>query len=431
MTRPWQRRHRRSGVTAPIVRSFVAAAVVAAGALPIGDAAADPIDDQRRRVTEITDQLAALEQRSDILAEDHVVALDELRGVEAEVVEAQAQVDAKATEVAAMRDQLAEVAVRTYMDAAGGSGLSPLLTNSSRVTEVLERQTLSKVALSTGDATIDEFDEAIDDLNDQRAALQDAEQQAEAQAAAVADAKQANEDSKARYQQARGQAEDELGNLIREEEERRARESYEQAQRAAEQAAAEQAAAAEAAQARAQAQTPPARTPAASPTTPPPAAPRDTDNTQSPAPAVVPPAQALAPSPARDEPAPADPPPAPPPASSRVDIAINAAKTQLGVPWVFAKAEPGVGFDCSGLTKWAWAQAGVALPHQSRAQAALLPEVSAAQAQPGDLLFYYSPISHVGIYLGGGQLIHSPNSGTAVKIANVNWNNVTRVGRPG
>nr|WP_300625523.1 NlpC/P60 family protein [Ilumatobacter sp.] len=52
-------------------------------------------------------------------------------------------------------------------------------------------------------------------------------------------------------------------------------------------------------------------------------------------------------------------------------------------------------------------------------------------AQPGDLLFYYSPISHVGIYLGNGQLVHAPNSGTVVKIATVRWNKVTAVGRPG
>jgi len=104
---------------------------------------------------------------------------------------------------------------------------------------------------------------------------------------------------------------------------------------------------------------------------------------------------------------------------------------QLGVPWVFAMAEPGVGFDCSGLTSWAWAQAGVSMPHQSAMQFNSLPHVPIPDAQPGDLIFYYSPISHVGIYLGGGKLVHAPNSGSVVNVTTVNWNKVVGVGRPG
>jgi cell wall-associated NlpC family hydrolase len=61
----------------------------------------------------------------------------------------------------------------------------------------------------------------------------------------------------------------------------------------------------------------------------------------------------------------------------------------------------------------------------------MLPHVPASAAQPGDLIFYYSPISHVGIYLGGGMLIHAPNTGSSVKIAAVNWGKVNVVGRPG
>ena len=88
-------------------------------------------------------------------------------------------------------------------------------------------------------------------------------------------------------------------------------------------------------------------------------------------------------------------------------------------------------FDCSGLTSWAWGQAGVYLPHQSRQQYDTLPHVPASAAAPGDLIFFYSPISHVSIYLGGGQQIHAPNTGTTVKYGTVNWGNVTGVGRPG
>ena len=117
--------------------------------------------------------------------------------------------------------------------------------------------------------------------------------------------------------------------------------------------------------------------------------------------------------------------------SGQAGVAIAAAQSQLGVPWVFATMVPGVSFDCSGLTAWSWGRAGVALPHQSRQQYAAVPHVPASAAQPGDLIFYYTPISHVGIYLGGGEMIHSPQSGSSVSYAPVHWDKVVGVGRPG
>ena len=85
------------------------------------------------------------------------------------------------------------------------------------------------------------------------------------------------------------------------------------------------------------------------------------------------------------------------------------------MPYKFAASSPGVAFDCSGLTKYAWGKAGVYLPHQSAAQYASTPHVPKDQAQPGDLIFYYSPIGHVGIYLGGGMMIHAPATGDVVE----------------
>ena len=104
---------------------------------------------------------------------------------------------------------------------------------------------------------------------------------------------------------------------------------------------------------------------------------------------------------------------------------------QLGVPYRFAASEPGVAFDCSGLTKYAWGKAGVYLPHQSSAQFSSTPQVPKESAQPGDLIFYYSPIGHVAIYIGGGSLIHAPQSGDVVKVATVRWERVVGVTRPG
>ena len=117
--------------------------------------------------------------------------------------------------------------------------------------------------------------------------------------------------------------------------------------------------------------------------------------------------------------------------SSRSSLAVQAALAQQGTPYRYATSTPGVGFDCSGLTAYAWGQAGVGLPHQSRAQFASTPRVPISQAQPGDLLFFSSPISHVSIYLGNGLQVHAPSTGKLVSTASVNWGKVVGVGRPG
>ena len=84
----------------------------------------------------------------------------------------------------------------------------------------------------------------------------------------------------------------------------------------------------------------------------------------------------------------------------------------MGAPYVFGSADPNVGFDCSGLTMWAWSQAGVSIPHSSAEQFAVLPHFTdQSQLQPGDLVFYYSPISHVALYVGNGQIIHARHPG--------------------
>ncbi|MGB8861960.1 MAG: NlpC/P60 family protein, partial [Ilumatobacteraceae bacterium] len=120
-----------------------------------------------------------------------------------------------------------------------------------------------------------------------------------------------------------------------------------------------------------------------------------------------------------------------PAVSGKAGTAVAAAYSQLGVPYKFAAESPGEAFDCSGLTKWAWGRAGVGMPHQSGAQYGSFPHVSQSEAQPGDLIFYYSPIGHVGIYIGGGQMIHAPQTGDVVKVSTVHWNKVVGVARPG
>ncbi len=101
----------------------------------------------------------------------------------------------------------------------------------------------------------------------------------------------------------------------------------------------------------------------------------------------------------------------PPVNASAAQIAVDAARSVLGTRYVWGSADPSVGFDCSGLTSWAWAQAGVYIPHSSAAQYSALPHVPLGSVQPGDLIFYYSPISHVALYVGGGQIIHATHPG--------------------
>jgi cell wall-associated NlpC family hydrolase len=98
--------------------------------------------------------------------------------------------------------------------------------------------------------------------------------------------------------------------------------------------------------------------------------------------------------------------------------ALRAAARKLGRPYVWGASGPG-SFDCSGLTSWAFRQAGITLPRSSSAQARVGTPVSWNEMQPGDLVFYYSPVSHVGIYAGGGKMINAPQSGDVVKYQTV------------
>src|SRR6266536_3945966 len=133
-------------------------------------------------------------------------------------------------------------------------------------------------------------------------------------------------------------------------------------------------------------------------------------------------------------PQPPPPPPPPPPPSSGAAVAVRAAYSAIGVPYKWGGANPKEGFDCSGLTMWSWSQAGVSLPHSSAAQYAVLPHVRRNELKPGDLLFFYSPISHVAMCVGGNQMIHAKHPGTTVareSISSYYWAVYAGAGRPG
>jgi peptidoglycan DL-endopeptidase CwlO len=104
----------------------------------------------------------------------------------------------------------------------------------------------------------------------------------------------------------------------------------------------------------------------------------------------------------------------PPPVKGGASTAVAVAAQQIGKPYEWAAEGPD-SFDCSGLTMYAWGKAGVSLVHSSGAQYQSLPHVSRAQLRPGDLVFFGSPIHHVGIYEGGGVMINAPETGENVR----------------
>jgi len=118
------------------------------------------------------------------------------------------------------------------------------------------------------------------------------------------------------------------------------------------------------------------------------------------------------------------------PASGRAAVAVRYAMAQVGKAYVFGAAGPSA-FDCSGLTMRAWGQAGVGLPHSSSAQMSSGRSVSKSQLQPGDLVFYYSPVSHVGMYIGGGQIVNAENPGVGVRVTGLDSMPYSGAVRPG
>jgi cell wall-associated NlpC family hydrolase len=107
-------------------------------------------------------------------------------------------------------------------------------------------------------------------------------------------------------------------------------------------------------------------------------------------------------------------------ADGRAAAALRYAYAQLGKPYRYGGAGPR-SFDCSGLTMRAWQAAGVSLGHNAAGQYNSTPHVSRSQLQPGDLVYFGHPIHHVGIYIGGGNMIEAPYTGADVRITNFGY----------
>ncbi len=409
------------------LRAAAAALTLAAAlsAMPVSLAGASPVDDQERKVDQIADQLERTQQRYDELSTELATAEAAKAELDAQIADAGARVAELEAQVGELQRRLTDVAVDVFMRG-GSDGVTPIFGDSASLTDGLAREHLTRVALDLGDADVDEYDSVLLDLAEERADLEEKQAQATAYAEQIASAQSETERLHNEYEAEYTAAQAELGQLLEEEEQRRAEEAY--ARMLAEQEAARRAAA----QQQPTVTSGPARGGGAAGGGASASSGGSGNGSGGGASAASSGGSNGGSSGSSGSSGASSTPPAVlPSVSSNASVAINAAMGQLGVPYRFAASQPGVAFDCSGLTAYAWGRAGVSLPHQSAQQYASTPHVPKDQAQPGDLIFYYSPIGHVAIYLGGGQMIHAPRTGDVVKIAAVNWGKVVGVSRPG
>jgi cell wall-associated NlpC family hydrolase len=380
------------------------------------------------RIGELNDRLATAQAGVEDARTSALLALDDFQATEDAAEAAREQADAAAAEAArttaelgVARDDVVAFARRSYMEGSTSPGASALLTAGSpsqlieraalleaagthrsdvlgRVTVLQQEATAAEVVARTAVVQADELQEQA---AQQLAVATAAEQSARAQAADVATEQAAVQTELATAQQ-------QLTTLIG-------------ARAAADQAAAAEKAAAERAAART-AQRPAATAPSAP---------------SSSAPVVRPTA-----------PAPVVEAPAGPGSSSAAQTAISAAQRYIGTPYAWGgggRRGPGpgqdpdlgvIGFDCSGLTQYAYGQAGISIPRNSRDQYADAPKVARGSLQPGDLVFWAtdtsrpSTIHHVAIYLGGDRIIEAPESGKTVRETGMRWGGYIGAVRP-
>jgi len=360
-----------------------------AGALVwVGPARADSVDDARRKVNEMVDRLEDAEDEVDRLSEELRVAEDDKARLDIEIAEAEVVIAAMETEVGGLQAQMSDLAVQAFVGGGGGGSLTGLLAPGAGPNEAVQRQYLTEMALNLGSANSDQLDALIDDLGDKKAELERDRTNVEELATRIQESQREAADKIEEYTALKAKAERELGEALAKERARRA--------------------AAAAAAARAQANALAASRVSGAPAS----------NTGSS-------------SGGTNVSRPRFDPSSIPASSSRGAMAVAAARSQIGVKYVKNAATENEAFDCSGLTMWAWQQAGVSLPHQSRRQFSSSPRIPVEYVEPGDLIFFYNPITHVGIYVGDGMMVDAPGVGRSVRLTAVSWNKVVGVTRPG
>ena len=368
------------GLRRRVVTSILGLGLLAGSVLVGSPVARAGVDDAERKVQQVLEDLENLGDQLGQLEEDYAGALDRQDELVIEIAASQARVDEMTAVLGDVAVVLQEIAVKRFTS--GDSlALSPIFSNAATYSAAGQRSALSRLAINTGEGDMDDLQSVVDDLAAERAALGRKQEEATQLIATLEQKKIDLEELEAAYKTKYAQAEKDLG--------------------VAKLQAAEEARAVAAA---ARSQRTRTGGGGGGSTTPRGGGGGGGGGGYT---GTV------------------------PSVSGSAGIAVSAAYSQLGVAYRYAAELPGVAFDCSGLTKWSWGQAGVSLPHQSGRQFNVTAHVPQNQAQPGDLIFYYSPIGHVGIYVGGGQMIHAYTPGKPVSLSTVNWNKVVGIGRPG
>jgi cell wall-associated NlpC family hydrolase len=353
---------------------LAAVSAVLAMTLAPAPASGDSISEKKAEAQRIAAQLDDLGQQVSILDEQYNQANLRLAEVRAEVAAAKAKVAKTASDIQNRKAELARYAVDAYVHGGDTHTLSVLMNSDG--SDYGQRRGYLTAAVGDRQDLIDQLQVAQQDLQDRTAALGDAEREAGAAAKSVASKRAATEKLVSSQEQVLNRVKGELATLVRQEQERKAAELARVANARAQRLAADQARRQSAA---------PVRT-------------RTTPNSSS--------RSGPAPAP-KDDYVPSGP-------AAGASAALDAARSRIGKPYRWGGSGPD-SFDCSGLTMWSWAHAGVSLPHSAAAQYNGLRHVPLSQLQPGDLVFYGSPPHHVGIYEGGGVMINALKTGTNVR----------------
>ncbi|WP_052666107.1 C40 family peptidase [Nitriliruptor alkaliphilus] len=387
----------RNRLTAALAVTTAAAIV----AFPAGAQEADgPSSAQvERRLTTAEDRLAELEAEASLAVEEVNEARVALETIEADLAATLAEADAVTDRTGVLRESTDAVA-RTLFKTGGANLQFGALLSADGPTEAGIRYATVRRVLEGHRGDVEELRAATVELDALESRLAERRDAAAAQKAEL-------ENRRERLQRTLDAQADEIAALETELAEVRERE--EAARRAAEEAARQEAARQEAARQEA-AQREAARREA------------EQERQASPAPARTPAQDAGGGS--------SSPPPAPTTRQS-AQVAVDTALDQVGKPYRWGGGGPD-SFDCSGLTSYAWRAAGVSLPHSSRAQYGATARVTRGQLQPGDLVFFGSPIHHVAMYIGGGDVVEASRSGVPVRVSSqaMSRSDIAGYGRP-
>jgi len=394
----------RLAIVGTLVGAVALGGLVGTVALGAGPAGAGTIAADRAQASQLASEIAAESGRIDALAQRYDQAQTQEQQTEAALAQAHAQLAVAVADAAAARRQLRADALAAYMGDEGSTQVAALFqAGASGAAARAEYQQLSDVHLGSAIERYQQAQRHVAGVERQLRQEQQTEQatlaslaqtQQQAQAAVAAEQAQLDSVNANLQQQLLAQAH-----------------AIEVAKVEAQQAQAARQAAAQAAAARAAAAQAAAQAAASSAGPGGGSGPGGSDGAG--APSAMAPAAPAAPA-------------APVTASwqQQANVAVRAALSQVGTPYVWGGASPG-GFDCSGLVMWAWGQAGVNLPHYSVAQYDAMAHVPESDLVPGDVVFYNSPydgyLGHEALYIGNGQVVQAPMTGMDVQVTSLTW----------